>query len=346
MQYTNVMKRKLFLIILAGALGVGIFSCRYGHYNVNISSIKADIEIKRLEKDMFEINPENVAATIPALKQKYGGFLQLFSNVINAGSIDSSSFNDYFVQFSTDRLNNEVYDSVIKTFPNLTFLEERLSKAFRYYKYYFPDKIIPNIYTCMSGFNASIIVGDSVLAIGLDRYLGANSGFYPRLGIYKYLSDKMTPQNIVPDCVYAWVSTEWDFLDIGYETGNVLTEMIHSGKLKYLKKCMLPSEKDELIFGFSSDQMKFCRNNENQMWTYLIEHNLLFSSEQLVLRRLMGEAPFTTYFTNESPGQAAVWIGFRIIESYMKRNTGVTLAELMQETDIQKILSRARYSPK
>ena len=337
------MKKNLYWVVAAV---VFVFSCKTGHYDVNISDVKVDIKIKRLEKDMFGINPEDIPAAIPALKQNYAGFLQLFSNVINAGDVDSSSFDYYLMQFCTNRLNNEVYDSVIKTFPDLVSLEEKLSKSFRYYKYYFPDKIIPDVYSCMSGFNSSIIVGDSVLAIGLERYLGAKSGFYPRLGIYKYLSDRMTPQNIVSDCVYSWISSEWDFSFIGYETDNVLTEIIHYGKLKYFEKCMLPAEKDELIFGFTPDQMKFCRNNENQMWTYLLEHDLLFSSDRFVILKLMGESPFTPYFTNESPGQAAMWIGFRIIESYMMKNTEIKLADLMQETDIQKILGKAKYSPK
>ena len=340
------MKKNLHLIIPAIVLVFGVFSCKPRHYDVNISNIKVDIKIKRLDKDMFEINPEDIPASIPMLKQNYAGFLQLFSHVIEGGNIDYSSFDEYLTLFCTDRLNNEVYDSVIKTFPDLISLEEKLSKAFRYYKYYFPDKIIPDIYSYTSGFNSSIIVGDSVLAIGLDRYLGANSRFYPRLGIYKYISDRMTPQNIVPDCIYAWVSSEWDFSEIGYKTDNVLTELIHYGKLKYLEKCMLPTEKEELIFGFTPDQMKFCRNNENQMWAYLLEHDLLFSSDQFVIRRLIGEAPFTSYFTNESPGQAAIWIGFRIIESYMTKNQGIELPNLMQETDIQNILSKAKYSPK
>ena len=340
------MKKNHYFIITTVVMLFGFFSCKTGHYDVNISSIKVDVKINRLEKDMFEVNPEDISAAIPTLKQNYANFLQLFSNVINAGSVDSSSFNDYLMQFCTDRLNNEVYDSVIKTFPDLVSLEEKLSTTFRYYKYYFPDKIIPDIYTCVSGFNASIILDESVLAIGLDKYLGAKSRFYPQLGIYTYLSDKMTPKNIVTDCIYAWGSSEWDFEYIGYAADNVLTEMLHYGKLKYFEKCMLPTEKDELIFGFTPDQMKFCRNNENQMWTYLLEHNFLFSTDQLVIRRLIGESPFTSYFTNESPGQAAVWIGFRIIESYMMKNPEVQLADLMHETNIQSILTKAKYSPK
>lgn len=81
------------------------------------------------------------------------------------------------------------------------------------------------------------------------------------------------------------------------------------------------------------------------MWQYMIENNLLFSSDQLTRKKLTGEAPFTTYFTRESPGRAAVWIGFRIVESYMKNNRGVTPEDLMKERDTQVILSGARYSP-
>ena len=63
------------------------------------------------------------------------------------------------------------------------------------------------------------------------------------------------------------------------------------------------------------------------MWQYLIEKDLLFSTDQLTIRKLTGEAPFTSYFTNESPGRAAVWIGFRIVESYMVKNPDISLEE-------------------
>jgi hypothetical protein len=92
--------------------------------------------------------------------------------------------------------------------------------------------------------------------------------------------------------------------------------------------------------------MQFCINNERQMWLYLVGRDLLFSSDQMTIRKLIGEAPFTSFFTNESPGQAAVWLGFRIVESYMNNNREVTLDELMSDKDIQAILGKARYNPK
>jgi hypothetical protein len=120
----------------------------------------------------------------------------------------------------------------------------------------------------------------------------------------------------------------------------------HEGKLKYFEKCMLPATADDLIFGFTPEQMKFCAENESLMWQYLVEHNILFSTDQFTIRKLTGEAPFTSYFGKESPGKAAVWLGFRIVESYMMKNSNEKLSEMILKTDVQEILEKAKYSPR
>jgi hypothetical protein len=337
--------RRTFILFFLPVLLLLADSCKRNQYKVNISDIRVDVKVQRLEKDLFTMNPEDVPSKISALKQKYSGFLQLFSYVINTGDINDPSFGDFLVRFCTDRQNNEVYDSVQKVFPDVKDIEKELRQAFRYYRHYLPDKPVPAVYTCITGFNNSIITGDSVLGISLDRYLGANSNYYPQLNIYKYLAARMTPGNIVPDCIYGWAASEWDFAGIKYQNDNVLAEMIHFGKLKYFEKCMLPEISDEILFGFTSSQVKFCVNNEDQMWQYLIEKDLIFNTDQFTIRKLTGEAPFTSFFTKESPGKAAVWIGFRIVESYMQKNKNISIEGLMKNTDIQSILEKAKYSP-
>ncbi len=339
------MKTGLSAFILLLLIAAGVTSCKKNHYKVNTSGIKVKIEIKRLEKDLFTLNPDKVITMVPDLKKKYDGFLQLFSLVINTGNINDPSFGDLLLRFCSDKQNNEVYSLTMKKFPDVKSIEEGLQGAFTHYLYYFPGKTVPAVFTCITGFNNSIITGDSLLGIGLDRYLGADCEYYPRLNIFKYISDRMTPENIVPDCIYGWGASEWDFPTIKYPADNVLSEIIHCGKLKYFEKCMLPATSDELIFGFTPVQMKFCRNNESQMWLYLVENNLLFSSDQLTIRKLTGEAPFTGYFSKESPGRAAVWIGFRIIEAYMLKNPDIKMGDMISNADVQGILEKARYNP-
>ena len=339
------MKSQIVKIIFVVLIAAVASSCKKNHYRVNTSSLNVRIEIKRLEKDLFSLSPDDIKVSVPELKSKYLDFLRLFSFVINTGDIDDPSFGDFLVRFCTDKLNNEVYLSVMKLYPDISWIERDLQNGFRHYLYYFPGRKIPAVYTCITGFNNSIITGDSVLGIGLDRYLGSESEYYRRLEIYRYLAERMTPENIVPDCIYGWGLSEWQFSDLSYPDDNVLSEMIHEGKLKYFEKCMLPEVSDEIIFGFSAAQFNFCRNNEDQMWQYLIEKDLLFRTDQLTIRKLTGEAPFTSYFTNESPGRAAVWIGFRIVESYMMRNPDISLNDLMKDSDIQSILEKAKYNP-
>ncbi len=339
------MKIRYQIIIIILLVMPAFASCKRNPYKVRTGSIRADIEIKRLEKDLFSLNPEEIAGRVPELKNKYGSFLQLFSYVINTGDISEPSFGDFLTRFCTDRQNNEVYRLTMDLYPELGSVGKGLEDAFRHYLYYFPDRFVPGVFSCITGFNSSIITGDSVLGIGLDRYLGADCEYYPRLQIYSYMSARMTPEYIVPDCIYAWGASEWDFASMNYPADNVLSEMIHEGKLKYFEKCMLPDNNDEIIFGFTSDQMKFCRNNESQMWQYMIENDLVFKTDQFIIRKLIGDGPFTSYFTNESPGRAAVWIGFRIVESYMNRNRGTSLESLMNDINIQQILEKAKYDP-
>ncbi|MBA4322214.1 MAG: hypothetical protein C0408_05290 [Odoribacter sp.] len=340
------MKIRIFVLQLLVILLVTLVSCRRNHFKADISEIKFDINIKRLEADLFSLNPAEIKNKIPELFGKYDGFLNYFGYVINIGEINDSTWGEGLVRFCTDKLNNEVYAATVQVYPDLENVEKELTRALRHYRYYFPGKQIPGIFTCITGFNNSIIVGDSVLGIGLDKYLGADSRYYRELQIYKYQIAKMNPHNIVPDCMYAWAASEWNYKEMGYATDNVLTEMLHEGKLLYFVKSMLPEHDDNFIFGFTAGQMKFCINNENQIWQYLVEHNLLFSSDHLTRRKLTGEAPFTAYFSKESPGRAAVWTGFRIIESYMNTNRDVSLEDLMKDTDIHGILERARYDPK
>ncbi|MFO7853360.1 MAG: hypothetical protein ACQERS_13445 [Bacteroidota bacterium] len=337
------MKNKVEIAFLSFLLIITV-SCRDSHYAISENLPEPEVKIKRLEKDLFSSDPATLPALKDSLKSKYGTFLQLFAYVINAGDLkDSLAFN-LVVDFVTNRYNYELYESVMKKYPDISYYEEEFEEAWANYRYYFPDSVIPQIYTFISGFNNSVIVGDSVLGMGLDRYLGAGHRYYKELGIYNYLRLKMVPEKIVPDAMYAWAKAAWPDSS-GESPGDLLSAMLYEGKLHYFTKCMLYDYPDSVIFGFTPGQMKFCENNEYRMWEYLIEHDMLFSTDMMLIRKLTGEAPFTTYFTSESPGRACVWLGFRIIESYMKNNRQVELRDLMVEDEYRKILEEAKYNP-
>jgi len=139
-----------------------------------------------------------------------------------------------------------------------------------------------------------------------------------------------------------WSETEFEFND---SVDDLISNMIYSGKLMYLLHALLPEQPDTLKWGFTSNQLNFCINNEKQMWTYLVSNKLLFNSDRFTVNKFIEEGPFTSDFTNESPGRAAIWLGYRIVRSYMNKNPDLTIEDLMKESNYMNILNLSAYNP-
>ncbi len=338
-------KSSIFGLSLSVILLFGVSACDRNPYKVNLSGIDCDLTVRNLGSEIFETPPHMLSDKADTLKLEYGNALNTYSSVIGLGDPAGEQWKTAFILFATDLQNLALWDDVKKVWSDQKPLERDLENAFRHYKYYFPGKVIPEVITCISAFNNSIIVDDSLLMISLDRYLGADSKYYPGLGIFDYQSRKMTPAYTVSDCMYAWASTEWDYRDMGYGTSTLLNTMLHEAKLVYFTKRMMPAIADTILFGFKEKQLEFCKTGEGLIWEYLVSNDLLFTTDSFMIRKFTGEAPFTSYFTEDSPGRAVVWTGFRIIERFMHNNPDMTLTELMTMSDCQAILTGAKYSP-
>ena len=311
--------------------------------SADISEIQLNIEIKRLDKDIFEIDPGNTENELTEIIEKYNEFFELYNlRIISLGSPYDKNYSEYLNGFITDYTMNSIYNKTMEVFPDVLDLSRDLTKAFKYYKYYFPEKDVPEVYTYIGGFNQSIVISDSILAIGVDKYLGADCEFYDRLGIANYLQANMNPRNISTDALKAWATTEFVFND---SIDNLVNNMVYQGKILYFLDAVFPEAPDSLKIGFSEDHINWCIKNEKQMWNYLIEQKLLFSTDYMVINKHINPAPFTAGFPSDSPGRATVWLGWKIVKAYMKRNPEASVADLMLNNNYQKILSESRYEP-
>ena len=333
------------ILISLAVIALLITSCtKRDDRKIDVSEIEVKIEIKRLDKDIFEIDLGNVPQAVSDLINKYGEFFELYNaRVINLGNPYSSSYSETLTGFVTDYTMNKVYKKTMEVFPDLNILESELEDAFKRYKYYLPERNAPAFYTYIGGFNQSIVVSDSILGIGIDKYLGSDCVFYDRLGIANYLQYNMIPEMISLDAVKAWTLTEFPYND---SVDNAINNIIYHGKIQYFLDVMFPEKADSLKCGFSGEEIRWCINNEKEMWDYLIDQKLLFSTDYMLINKLVNPAPFTSGFPNESPGRATVWLGWNIVDAYMKRQTDISVKDLMLENDYQKILSESRYEPK
>jgi len=309
----------------------------------DISKINVQLKFHRFDQALFSVKPDSIEQNIPKLENDYGDFFNLFcSRIINIGGTNNRNFIPFLQKFISDYNMLTVYNDCQNNFKNINGLTVRITIGFKYFKYYFPDKDIPEIYFYMGGFNQSIVTSNNVLGIGLDKYLGKNYSYYSRLGLAKYQCYKLQKQFIVADCFRAMAWSEFPFND---SVNDLIHNMLYQGKVQYFIDKMLPDIVDSIKFAYTKKQWDWCLQNENLMWSYLIDKKQLFITGEMDIKRYIDEAPFTTVFPHESPCRTGVWLGWRIVCNYMKKNPKVTLVQLMQETNYEKILDGSKYNP-
>src|SRR5690606_39015487 len=119
------------------------------------------------------------------------------------------------------------------------------------------------------------------------------------------------------------------------------------GKILYLKDKWLPDVPDEDKIGYTAEELEWARDNEEPIWRYYVERQLLFDSDTELYTRFLYPAPFSKFYLeldNESPAKLGQFIGWQIIRQYMDKS-GASLEEMLS-TDAETIFNKANYKPK
>jgi len=308
--------------------------------SVNVNHIPVEIEIQRFDKELQSAATDTTL--IPLLREKYNPFFELYNvHVVEIGN----SQNPYYIPMLQDFMQAEVveiaYRKVEEIFPDEKTLNVQLTNGFKHLKYYFPDMPVPKVYAYVSGFNTSLMLMDDALAVGLDRYLGDTCSIYDQLNFPKFRQYNMRPERIPVECLEAWLGGEYSAE--GGSNSNLLQGMIYEGKMAYINSLCFPKAADTLLFGFTAEQMEWCKHNEDYMWAYLLERQELYNTDQFLIHKYIGYAPFTAAFSQTSPGRACVWLGYRIVTAYMKKSKA-SVPDMML-LDAQALLKESRYNP-
>ena len=337
MQIKNITLLGLLFIVFA------MIACNKNKFDVDISDIDAEVKLIRFDKELFSVPSDSLRSFVPILDKKHNEFLDIFGNqIIKIGGTNNTLFVGLLQQFVTDYNIMQVKKDVDKEFSDMSEIETQLTNGFKYYKYYFPNKNIPAIYTSITGFNQSIIISDSILGIGLDKYLGKGYKFYNGMQIPIYMQTNMEKEFITPDCFRAIAVAEFPYYD---SITNLSTMMVYEGKIQYFLDAILPNTPDSLKLRYTAKQLKWLDDSEKSMWEYLIDKKSLFSTDFMEIKRFTGEAPFTAAFSNDSPPRTGNWLGYKIVCAYMERNPELSLKDLMNNKDYQKILNQSKYNP-
>jgi len=337
----NLKMKNFPLILLITTLFAG--GCNWFDKSPDVSDIEVNFELIAFYEDLFSISPDSVEAHIPQFRAKYGKYLNAYSEgVIRIGHPEDDEYADNLSQFIAYEPNQEVVDTCQKVFSDKKALKNELAKAFRHYKNYYPQRDAPDVYLHISGFNQSIAVDSGWVSVSVEKYLGRDNIFYQWLETPKYLRNQMDTERVVPDVMKAIAMTEYAYND---SIDDLISQMIYHGKILQFVKHTIPEVPDTLLFGYTQKEMEWCRKNEELMWSTLVEQKHLFATDHMLVRKYVGEAPFTSFFGQESPGRAGRYLGYKIMEAWMENHSEKTFRDMMQVTDPHRVLSRARYRP-
>ena len=252
----------------------------------------------------------------------------------------------YDDQVWIDRLNDsvqkEIYAEINLVFPNLNDFKRNLNVFFTNFISFYPKYKLPRIITLNSDiqYENRVILTDSLLLIGLDNYLSPNHRFYNE--IPKYLRENLDPSMIISDIAeeYAHYVIPKD----NYYT--FLDKIIFYGKVLYFKDIMLPFLEDRKKIGYSIQNIDWAIENEYYVWTYFVEKELIFSSENKLINRFINNSPFSKFYLsidNKSSPMIGKFIGWQIVKSYIKNNN-TSFIEMMKMNSMD-IYNNSKYKP-
>ncbi len=304
------------------------------------------ITIFRFEQELFKTDKKNQKTKLHELYSKYGDFYFYYAQDMLAMPFQGDST---FVNPMKMLLNYKPFQQIqLKTdslFPDLKEEELALTNAMGIYVAQFPNAEIPQFISFISEFGYANVTFDKQIGIGLDMYMKeVYTDYYRSLEFPEFMIRKLTRKYIVPNTIKALAISKYD-AQVARDK-RFIAHMIFEGKVKYFTKALLPETPDSIIMGYTPEQMEWVKENEAEMWAHYAEKDILFKDEQSIFMRYLNDGPFTS--ADGVPQQSApaigVWTGWKIVQNYM-RNNEVSLEELMNESDFDKILKLSKYKP-
>jgi gliding motility-associated lipoprotein GldB len=242
-----------------------------------------------------------------------------------------------------DSIQRELQAEVQKAFPDFDDIRDQLQLFYKHVLYYVPREEVPMVVTVTSDvdYRNRIILTDSLLLIGLDNYLGTDHRFYR--GIDRYIASDLDRQYLISDVAGAFAKK----VNPLPRERSFLAQMLYYGRELYLKDRLLPLLTDEQKIGYSDEELQWARENEEQIWRYFIERELLYSTDAELGPRFLEPAPFSKFrleLDNESPGRLGRYLGWQIVRTFMSAEE-ISLGQMLH-LPAEELFRRSNYKPK
>lgn len=128
----------------------------------------------------------------------------LIEDVLKLGNVNEPDVEQRLRHYYLDSTVQVLLDEVHRQYGDMSDIEADFNRAFEELKQQDPDFRTPHVYTQVSCLNQSIVVGDTLIGISLDKYLGADFPLYADFYTPEQRA-QMNRQAIVRDAINAYL---------------------------------------------------------------------------------------------------------------------------------------------
>ena len=308
---------------------LSILSCeKEDKTEAEISKINIEFTIERFDKAFAQATPEE----LPKLKKAYPFMF-------------AKKYGDSFwLQQMKDTLQLELQSETIKKYKNLNTEKTEIESLFKHLKYYFLEFSTPRIVSVASDvdYRNKVIVTDTIVILPLTNYLGGDHYFYQ--GIQEYIAKDLKPEFMVVDIANKYAK----HFTFQQRRKTFLDDLIYEGKLLYFKDKVIPFKTNAQKLNYTEDQYNWSKANEEYIWRYFVDKEILYSTDTKLPNRFINPAPFSKFYLeqidSESPGEIGKYIGWQIVRQYMDKNT-ISFKQMLTKS-AEEIFDNANYKPR
>ncbi len=330
-------------VLLYGLIGLALAGCKTASQDPALLGPSPKMTEIRFDSAFFAMDSLHFESDLAKLVQAYPQFSEDYFNriLMLPSKKESKKILAYYKAYLP------IYQATTKIQASKKATPE-IAAAFKRFHFYFPTYALPKqiIYFIGPLETYGNVVTKDGLAIGLQLYMGAESSWYYSEQINTiyptYISRQFTPEYIVVNSVQNILN---DYEPLAINGKQLIEQMIEIGKRQYILSQCVPAASDTLLLGYTSNQLKAIEENKGDIWTFLSSQNRLFSVDPSLTTAILTESPYNDYFGADIPGNVGKYIGYAIVQSWMKQQKGKSKnnLNLLLKTPAKTIFDQADF---
>ena len=156
----------------------------------------------------------------------------LIEKMLQIGEVSDHDSNEKLLRFYQDSTLHTLVNDVESEYANMEDINDALEKSFSNLKQWLPDMPLPHVYSQIGALTQSIVVGDKMIGVSLDKYMGAKYPLYKKYGYSPEQLESMGRNNIVPDCITFYLLSLYPMDN--YDSRSQLEKDLHMGKVMWV----------------------------------------------------------------------------------------------------------------